>query len=172
MSRIVALGEIMARFATPGHLRFQQALPGPLESTFAGAEANAAMAIAHLGGQDGDHDEPRGGRVDLVLAQQRVVDLADGGNRGEPPEVIGGERGDAYPTLAECPGVGASPGLRADSAGSSLLTVGNLMGGLQARFKRVGEGACFGFAAKSHRMLVQTNLPLGLCQFFYQDLHY
>lgn len=51
MSRIVALGEIMARFATPGHLRFQQAMPGPLESTFAGAEANAAMAIAHLGGQ-------------------------------------------------------------------------------------------------------------------------
>jgi 2-dehydro-3-deoxygluconokinase len=51
MSRVVTLGEIMARLAAPGHLRFQQAMPGSLEVTFAGAEANVAMSIAHLGGE-------------------------------------------------------------------------------------------------------------------------
>lgn len=50
MSRVVALGEIMARLAAPGFQRFQQAVPGSLEATFAGAEANVAMSIAHLGG--------------------------------------------------------------------------------------------------------------------------
>lgn len=50
MSRIVTLGEIMMRLATPGHARFQQAMPGTLQSTFAGAEATVAAAIAHWGG--------------------------------------------------------------------------------------------------------------------------
>lgn len=51
MSRVVTLGEIMARLAAPGHLRFQQAMPGSLDVTFAGAEASVAMSIAHLGGE-------------------------------------------------------------------------------------------------------------------------
>lgn len=51
MSRVVTLGEIMARLAAPGQLRFQQAMPGSLEVTFAGAEASVAMSIAHLGGE-------------------------------------------------------------------------------------------------------------------------
>lgn len=51
MSRIVTLGEIMARLAAPGYLRFQQAMPGSLEVTFAGAEASVAMSVAHLGGE-------------------------------------------------------------------------------------------------------------------------
>ncbi len=51
MSRIVTLGEIMARLATPGHGRFQQAMPGTLEVTFAGAEASVAMSISYLGGE-------------------------------------------------------------------------------------------------------------------------
>lgn len=50
MSRIVAFGEIMGRLAAPGCLRFSQAMPGALELTFAGAEVNAAVAIAQLGG--------------------------------------------------------------------------------------------------------------------------
>lgn len=50
-ARIVTLGEIMARLAAPGHLRFQQTMPGSLEVTFAGAEASVAMSIAHLGGE-------------------------------------------------------------------------------------------------------------------------
>ena len=50
MSRIVTFGEIMARLATPGFQRFQQAMPGSLEVTFAGAEASIAASIAYLGG--------------------------------------------------------------------------------------------------------------------------
>lgn len=50
MKPIVCFGEIMARFQPPGHLRFRQAMPGSLEVTFAGAEANAAVTIAALGG--------------------------------------------------------------------------------------------------------------------------
>lgn len=50
MSRIVTFGEIMARLATPGFKRFQQAMPGSLDVTFAGAEASIAASIAYLGG--------------------------------------------------------------------------------------------------------------------------
>lgn len=50
MSRIVTFGEIMARLATPGFKRFQQAMPGALNVTFAGAEASIAASIAFLGG--------------------------------------------------------------------------------------------------------------------------
>jgi len=59
-----------------------------------------------------------------------------------------------------------------DSASSALLLVfSNLMRGLQSRFKGAGESASFGFAAECDDVLVQTDLPLGFCQFFYQDLH-
>ncbi len=51
MSRIVAFGEIMARFSSPGFRRFAQCMPGSLDVLFAGAEASVAMSIAHLGGQ-------------------------------------------------------------------------------------------------------------------------
>lgn len=50
MSRIVAFGEIMARFSTPGFQRFAQSMPGSLNVLFAGAEASVAMSIAQLGG--------------------------------------------------------------------------------------------------------------------------
>jgi len=50
MSRIVAFGEIMGRLAAPGFRRFQQAMPGSLDVTFAGAEASVAVSLAHLGG--------------------------------------------------------------------------------------------------------------------------
>jgi 2-dehydro-3-deoxygluconokinase len=50
MKPIVCFGEIMARLQPPGHLRFRQVMPGMLELTFAGAEANAAVTIAALGG--------------------------------------------------------------------------------------------------------------------------
>ena len=50
MSHIVTLGEIMARLAAPGFKRFQQAMPGSLDVTFAGAEASVAVSIAYLGG--------------------------------------------------------------------------------------------------------------------------
>ena len=50
MSRVVTFGEIMGRLATPGFKRFQQAMPGTLDVTFAGAEASIAASIAYLGG--------------------------------------------------------------------------------------------------------------------------
>jgi 2-dehydro-3-deoxygluconokinase len=46
---VVTFGEVMARVAPPGFLRFRQALPGSLEVTFAGAEANVAVSLAMLG---------------------------------------------------------------------------------------------------------------------------
>lgn len=49
MPKIVTFGEIMARMAPSGVLRLQQVLPGQLEVTFAGAEANVAASLAMLG---------------------------------------------------------------------------------------------------------------------------
>jgi 2-dehydro-3-deoxygluconokinase len=50
MAKVVTFGEIMARLHMPEHLRFRQALPGAIDVTFAGAEANVAVSIAMLGG--------------------------------------------------------------------------------------------------------------------------
>ena len=47
--KIVTYGEIMARLAAPGFLRLRQALPGSLDVTFAGAEANVAVSLSLLG---------------------------------------------------------------------------------------------------------------------------
>jgi 2-dehydro-3-deoxygluconokinase len=49
MKTIVTFGEIMGRLCPPGHKRFIQTMPGPLELTFAGAEANVAASLAILG---------------------------------------------------------------------------------------------------------------------------
>ena len=46
---IVTFGEIMGRLCPSGHLRFVQAMPGTLELTFAGAEANVAASLALFG---------------------------------------------------------------------------------------------------------------------------
>lgn len=48
MSLTITFGEIMARLQTPGHRRFIQ-LPGQLDISFAGAEANVAASIAYMG---------------------------------------------------------------------------------------------------------------------------
>ena len=50
MGLTITFGEIMARLQTPGHRRFIQ-LPGSLEISFAGAEANVAASIAYMGGE-------------------------------------------------------------------------------------------------------------------------
>lgn len=47
--RAVTFGEIMGRLAPPGFLRLSQCLPGSLDVTFAGAEANVAASLAMLG---------------------------------------------------------------------------------------------------------------------------
>lgn len=50
MKPTLFFGELMARFSPPGALRFGQAMPGVMDVTFAGAEANAAVAFTRLGG--------------------------------------------------------------------------------------------------------------------------
>lgn len=49
MTRIVTFGEIMGRLTPPGFLRLRQGLPGALNVTFAGAEANVAGSLAMFG---------------------------------------------------------------------------------------------------------------------------
>lgn len=49
MSTVVTFGEIMARFEAAPHKRFSQVMPGSLEVTFAGAEANVAAGLVALG---------------------------------------------------------------------------------------------------------------------------
>jgi len=46
---LLAFGEIMMRIAPPGVLRFRQALPGRVEVTFGGGEANLCASLAVLG---------------------------------------------------------------------------------------------------------------------------
>jgi 2-dehydro-3-deoxygluconokinase len=49
MGVIVTFGEIMGRLNPPGFARLRQCLPGTLQWTFAGAEANVAVSLAMLG---------------------------------------------------------------------------------------------------------------------------
>lgn len=51
MKKIVTFGEIMLRVAPEGFLRFAQSFPGKVNVIYAGAEANVAISIAHLGGR-------------------------------------------------------------------------------------------------------------------------
>ena len=45
----LAFGEIMARIAPPGHLRWGQALPGAVQVTWGGGEANVCASLALFG---------------------------------------------------------------------------------------------------------------------------
>ena len=49
--KIITFGEIMGRMAAPGFLRFAQCLPGSIDVTFAGAEANVAASLANFGAE-------------------------------------------------------------------------------------------------------------------------
>ncbi|MDA9764681.1 MAG: sugar kinase [Opitutales bacterium] len=51
MKTIVTFGEIMGRLCPFGFKRFRQTLPGDINLTFAGAEANVAASISMLGGK-------------------------------------------------------------------------------------------------------------------------
>jgi 2-dehydro-3-deoxygluconokinase len=46
---LLAFGEIMARIAPPDHLRWRQALPGSVDITWGGGEANVCASVAMLG---------------------------------------------------------------------------------------------------------------------------
>lgn len=51
MKTIVTFGEIMGRLCPDNFQRFRQSMPGKLDLTFAGAEANVAASISMLGGK-------------------------------------------------------------------------------------------------------------------------
>lgn len=51
MKTIVTFGEIMGRICPENFQRFSQSMPGKLDMTFAGAEANVAASISMLGGK-------------------------------------------------------------------------------------------------------------------------
>ncbi|NMA45622.1 MAG: sugar kinase [Lentisphaerae bacterium] len=46
---VVGFGEVMLRLCPPGKQRFGQALPGSLQATFGGGEANVCVSLATLG---------------------------------------------------------------------------------------------------------------------------
>ncbi len=48
---LLAFGEIMMRVAPPDKLRFRQALPGTMQCTFGGGEANVCASLATFGGK-------------------------------------------------------------------------------------------------------------------------
>ncbi|MBM3860767.1 MAG: sugar kinase [Verrucomicrobia bacterium] len=49
MKQVVTFGEIMGRLCPEGYKRFAQSMPGMLELTFGGAEANVAASLAIFG---------------------------------------------------------------------------------------------------------------------------
>ncbi len=49
MKPVACFGEILLRLSSPHHRRLRQSLPGSLETSFAGAEANVAATLAGLG---------------------------------------------------------------------------------------------------------------------------
>ena len=76
MSNVVTFGEIMGRLAPPGLLRFQQALPGRLDVTFAGAEANVAASVVMLGGRASFVTAlPKNPIADACVASLRAVGI-------------------------------------------------------------------------------------------------
>ena len=50
MKTVVTFGEIMVRLCPPSFQRFRQNMPGIMDLTFSGAEANVAASISMLGG--------------------------------------------------------------------------------------------------------------------------
>lgn len=46
---ILTFGEIMLRLSTPEHRRYSQCMPGYLDASFGGGEANVAVSLAHFG---------------------------------------------------------------------------------------------------------------------------
>jgi len=46
---MVTFGEVMGRLVPPDHLRLRQVMPGSLDFTFGGAEANIAVSLSRMG---------------------------------------------------------------------------------------------------------------------------
>jgi 2-dehydro-3-deoxygluconokinase len=80
MKRTVCFGEVMLRLSAPGYFRLKQSIPGTLGTAFAGAEINAAVTIAALGGAvDFVTALPRNEITDACLANLRSVAVGTSG---------------------------------------------------------------------------------------------
>ena len=76
MGKVVTFGEIMGRLAPEGFLRFTQAMPGQLDLTFAGAEANVAASICNLGGEASFVTAlPKHSVADACIASLKALDV-------------------------------------------------------------------------------------------------
>jgi 2-dehydro-3-deoxygluconokinase len=76
MATVVTFGEIMGRLAPPGFLRFQQAMPGRIDVTFAGAEANVAASVVMLGGRAAFVTAlPKNAIADACIASLRAIGI-------------------------------------------------------------------------------------------------
>jgi 2-dehydro-3-deoxygluconokinase len=72
----LAFGEIMMRIAPEGSLRFRQAMPGKVEVSFAGAEANVCTMLAMLGERARFLTAlPKGPIVECLLAALRGLGI-------------------------------------------------------------------------------------------------
>ena len=68
-SPVVTFGEILTRFHAPGHRRLRQSLPGTLDVSFAGSEANVAASLAMFGVE---------ARFVTVLPQNPIAEACQG----------------------------------------------------------------------------------------------
>lgn len=72
--RVLAFGEVMMRVAPEGNLRLRQVMPGRVEVTFAGGEANVCAALALLGAEARYLTAlPKNALADAVIANLRAV---------------------------------------------------------------------------------------------------
>ena len=76
---LLTFGEIMLRLSPEGLLRFRQSMPGRLETSFAGAEANTAAFTALLGGEARFATAlPDNQLADCVIASLRAAGIDTG----------------------------------------------------------------------------------------------
>lgn len=76
MPKLVTFGEVMARLEPAPPMRFAQSVPGTVNITFAGAEANVAAAYALLGGESAFATAlPKGPLPDAFVAFMRSVNV-------------------------------------------------------------------------------------------------
>lgn len=69
---IAGFGEIMLRLSPPGHLRLLQTLPGKLEASFGGGEANVCVSVSLFGAKSRYLTAlPRNPIADALVAEMR-----------------------------------------------------------------------------------------------------
>jgi 2-dehydro-3-deoxygluconokinase len=69
---ILTFGEVMLRLTAPNHLRYVQSIPGSLDASFGGGEANVAVSLAQFGNEATFMTAlPKGGVTEAFLVEMR-----------------------------------------------------------------------------------------------------